>query len=65
MNDDNSINDIEALFSSIDDIHKYLKVIEKGKGRLPKLKDPKMKSKDRYRISTFGRNFYMFFSEEE
>lgn len=63
--DKQSLNDMETLFSSIDEIQKYLKVIEKGKGRLPKLKEPKMKSKDRYRISTFGRNFYMFFGEEE
>lgn len=59
--DKQSLKDLDTLFESIDTIHKYLKVIEKGKGRLPSLKEAKMKSKDRYRTSPFGKNFYDFF----
>lgn len=63
--DKQSLKDLDTLFESIEMIHKYLKAIEKGKGRLPRLKEVKMKSKDRYRISPFGRSFYDFFLEEE
>jgi len=59
------LNDLDTLFESIDEVHKYLKKMEEGKRKLPKLKEVKMKSKDRYRVSTFGRNFYNFFLEEE
>src|SRR5699024_2160703 len=46
--DKQSLNDLDTLFESIDTIHKYLERMEKGKQRLPKLKEPKMRSKNRY-----------------
>ncbi|TQS74286.1 hypothetical protein DX933_13250 [Ornithinibacillus gellani] len=57
-----TLGDLETLFKSISEIHKFLNIaFGKTKKRLPSLKDPKMKSKDQFQISKFGRDFIEFF----
>ncbi|AVB08460.1 MULTISPECIES: hypothetical protein [Bacillus amyloliquefaciens group] len=55
------IDDIEELSQSISNIHKYFKAIKEGKKRLPTLKDPKIKSTDKFELSKFGKDFVWFF----
>lgn len=57
-----TLGDLESLFKSISEIHKFLNIaFGNTKKRLPSLKDPKMKSKEQFQISKFGRDFTGFF----
>ncbi|NMB18789.1 MAG: hypothetical protein GX984_04975 [Erysipelothrix sp.] len=59
-----TLGDLETLFKSISEIHKFLNIaFGKTKKRLPSLKEPKMKAKDQFQISKFGRDFVGFFLE--
>lgn len=60
VSDIESMRDLDSLFESIKEIHKYLERVAKGK-TLPKLKEPKIRSKERFRVSKFGRQFHDFF----
>ncbi|QKS72596.1 hypothetical protein FLK61_38945 [Paenalkalicoccus suaedae] len=57
-----SFNDLEIIVKSIEKINEYLTRAAKGKG-LPKLVDPKIKSKKNYQLSKFGRDFHSVFVE--
>lgn len=55
--------DLNEIISSIKEIHKFLGKLTnpKNKSSLPKLKEPKLKSKDNLQISKFGKDFTDFF----
>ncbi len=62
--DINIANDLELLAKSIKDINTYLEKVGKKNANLPRLKEPKIKSKESFEISKFGRDFVRFFVNE-
>jgi hemerythrin len=61
---DLSINDdLEQIYKTFKELYAYLDKLTnlRYKGSLPKLKEPKLKSKDSLQISRFGRDFVEFF----
>jgi hypothetical protein len=61
---DLSINDdLDQIHKAFKELYAYLDKLTnpKYKGSLPKLKEPKLKSKDSLQISRFGRDFVEFF----
>ncbi|GGB01838.1 hypothetical protein ERX37_00165 [Macrococcus hajekii] len=63
----NIVKDLDEISDKIDEIHKYLSVLDDPKKlkRLSKPKSLKFKSTDKFEISKFGREFVKFFIEEE
>jgi hypothetical protein len=60
---DNKItDDLDSLFKSVKDIQSYLDKLSKNKS-LPRLKQPKMLSKDSFELANFGKDFVRFFLE--
>jgi len=60
---DNKVtDDLDSLFKAVKDIQTYLDKLLKNKS-LPKLKQPKMLSKDSFELSNFGKDFVKFFLE--
>lgn len=55
------VDDLKKIIGAIENIYKYLERLEEGKKRLPKLKKLNIKTRERYKISKFGREFYNFF----
>ncbi|KML36384.1 hypothetical protein [Cytobacillus firmus] len=57
------IDDFKEITKSFNEIYKYLDKLTnpRHKGSLPRLKEPKIKSKDRLQISKFGKEFVEFF----
>ncbi|AMV11543.1 hypothetical protein GT3570_11475 [Geobacillus thermoleovorans] len=61
---DLSINDdLDQIYKAFKELYAYLDKLTnpRYKGSLPKLKEPKLKSKDSLQISKFGRDFVEFF----
>lgn len=63
--DINIADDLEAIVKSIKDINTYLEKVGKKNANLPRLKEPKIKSKENFEIAKFGRDFISFFVNEE
>lgn len=63
--DINIADDLEAIVKSIKDINTYLEKVGKKNTNLPRLKEPKIKSKENFEIAKFGRDFINFFVNEE
>lgn len=61
----NIMDDLKEILKTFKDIHLFLEKFSnpKYKGSLPKLKEPKLKSKDNFEISKFGKDFVKFFLE--
>lgn len=61
--DINIVKDLKEITSSFKELYKYLEKLTNPKhnGRLPKLKEPKLKSTDNLQITKFGRDFVGFF----
>ncbi|MFK8795819.1 hypothetical protein [Planococcus plakortidis] len=63
----NITNDLNEISKTFKELHSYLEKLTnpKFKGSLPKLKEPKLKSKDDFEVSKFGRDFVSFFLDIE
>lgn len=62
----NVADDIKEISKTFKDLISYLDKLTASKpGRLPKLKEPKLKSKEQLEISKFGRDFVKFFLDSE
>lgn len=62
----NVADDIKEISKTFKDLFLYLEKLTASKpGRLPKLKDPKLKSKEQLELSRFGRDFVKFFLDLE
>ena len=59
----NLVNDLEEIASSVKGIINFLSKLTNSKNRssLPKLKEPRLQSKENLQISKFGREFVEFF----
>lgn len=62
----NVADDIKEISKTFKDLISYLEKLTASKSsRLPKLKEPKLKSKEQLEISKFGRDFVKFFLDLE
>lgn len=58
------VDDLKEISKTFKDIFAYLEKLSNPKSnRLPKLKEPKFKSKEQFEISRFGKDFINFFFE--
>lgn len=59
----NIYSDLEEISKKFKELYSYLEKLTnpKHKRSLPKLKEPKLKSKDNFEVSKFGRDFVNFF----
>ncbi|WP_440897437.1 hypothetical protein ACS127_05550 [Amphibacillus sp. Q70] len=63
----NIIHDLNEISDKFKELYSYLDKFTNPKynRKLPKLKTPKLKSKERFKISKFGRDFMEFFLDSE
>lgn len=63
----NITGDLEEISKKFKDLYTFLEKLTnpKSKGSLPKLKEPKLKSKENFEMSKFGRDFVRFFLDVE
>ena len=63
----NITDDLKEISKKFKEIYTYLDKLAnpKSKGSLPKLNEPKLRSKDNFEMSKFGRDFVQFFLELE
>ncbi|WP_214879368.1 MULTISPECIES: hypothetical protein [unclassified Exiguobacterium] len=60
----NVVDDLKEISKTFKDIFTHLeKLLNPKSNRLPKLKEPKFKSKEQFEISRFGKDFIDFFFE--
>lgn len=59
----NITDDLKEISKAFKDLYTYLEKLTnpKFKGSLPRLKEPKLKSKDNFEVSKFGKDFVNFF----
>lgn len=61
----NVVDDLKEISKTFKDTFSYLEKLSNPKSnRLPKLKEPKFKSKEQFEISRFGKDFISFFFEK-